>query len=66
MTNPSPTVLVPEWLTVDEVAAALKVTPWTVRHWAKKGEIEYRRYGNLLRFNAGKVLGDSSDTEKAP
>ena len=36
--------------TVEEVAAMLKVTPFTVRRWLKEGQIRGIKFGKLWRI----------------
>jgi excisionase family DNA binding protein len=55
-----------ELLTTDEVAAALKITPRTVRNWAAVGRLERIRIGaKFVRYRLSDVeaLIDSSTSE---
>jgi excisionase family DNA binding protein len=45
----------PTTLTVEEVAARLRVCPRTVQNLAKRGEIPAVRLGKLYRFDAAKI-----------
>jgi len=38
-----------EWLTVEEIAAELKVTPKTVRDWLQRGEFPATKLGRAYR-----------------
>lgn len=42
-------------LTPEEAAAVLKLTPATVRAWAKAGRIPARRFGRLWRFDENEI-----------
>jgi len=43
------------WLTVDELAAALKVNPKSIRRAYRKGEIPVDRFCRFVRFNLERV-----------
>ena len=54
------------WLTVDELAAVLKVSPKSIRRAYRKGEIPVDRFCRFVRFDLERVkearswtLGDS-------
>lgn len=53
------------FLTVDEAAVELGVTPGTVREWAKKGRIPARRFGRLWRFDKNEI-NDAGKVEACP
>jgi len=53
------------FLTVDEAAIELGVTPGTVREWAKKGRIPARRFGRLWRFDKNEI-NDAGKVEACP
>ena len=55
---------VDEVLTLEEVAALLKVSPDAVRSLAEKGEVPGRRFGNDWRFARVAVLGWLADGER--
>ena len=55
---------VDEVLTLEEVAALLKVSPDAVRSLAEKGELPGRRFGNDWRFARVAVLGWLADGER--
>ena len=38
------------WLTVLEAAALWRVTPWTIRQWIKRGEIEAVQFTKRGRY----------------
>jgi excisionase family DNA binding protein len=38
------------FLTSEDVAAALSVTPQTIRNWIKKGALPAERYGHVFRI----------------
>ena len=44
-----------EYLTADEVAAYLGISPETVRRLARSGELPAQRYGKLWRFDPAVV-----------
>lgn len=54
--------VIPESLTVEDVAQALKCSPWTVRRMISRGELKAKRYGTMIRIDpkdlarAGKVI----------
>ena len=65
-----------EMLTVEEVAARLKLTPYTIREWLKAGRIRGIRLGSrragwripaseLERFIAEQGRGERGDEQKA-
>jgi excisionase family DNA binding protein len=39
-----------DYLTSEQVAQALKVTPQTIRNWIKRGYIPAERYGHVFRI----------------
>lgn len=39
------------FLTSEDVAAALSVTPQTIRNWIKKGVLPAERYGHVFRIH---------------
>jgi excisionase family DNA binding protein len=43
------------WLTVDELATALKVNPKSIRRAYRKGEIPVDRFCRFVRFNLERV-----------
>ena len=43
------------WLTVDELAAVLKVSPKSIRRAYRKGEIPVDRFCRFVRFNLERV-----------
>ena len=43
------------WLTVDELAAALKVSPKSIRRAYRKGEIPVDRFCRFVRFDLERV-----------
>jgi len=43
------------WLTVDELAAVLKVNPKSIRRAYRKGEIPVDRFCRFVRFNLERV-----------
>jgi excisionase family DNA binding protein len=45
------------FMTVEEAAHALGVSPCTVREWAKAGKIPARRFGRLWRFDENEIQG---------
>lgn len=49
MTNKSSTTL--RFFTVDEVAAAMAVSPKTVRRWIEQGDLHAHRVGRLVRIS---------------
>src|SRR5256885_7687539 len=44
-----------EWLTPEEVAALLKITPKTVKDWLRAGKLPGRKMGKLWRVQAAEV-----------
>lgn len=45
------------FLTVEQAAIQLGVSPCTVREWAKAGKIPARRFGRLWRFDENEIKG---------
>ena len=43
--------VVPESLTVADVAQALKCSPWTVRRMISRGQLKAKRYGTMIRID---------------
>jgi excisionase family DNA binding protein len=39
-----------DYLTSEQVAQALRVTPQTIRNWIKRGDIPAERYGHVFRI----------------
>jgi predicted site-specific integrase-resolvase len=57
----------PELLRPEEVAAALQVTPRTVRRWGATGQLERVRLGSrLTRYTAASVAALIGSTDGAP
>ena len=50
-----------QYLTVEELAAVLKVSERTVRYWLTKTDIPHRRVGTVVRF----VLAEVDEWMKA-
>jgi excisionase family DNA binding protein len=46
----------PEWMTVDEIAAAMRVARRTVYLMIRRGELPTKRFGRLLRVHRSAVL----------
>jgi len=44
-----------EIMKIDEVAAFLRVSPWTIRHWCCERKIPFHRVGRSVRFHRGEV-----------
>jgi excisionase family DNA binding protein len=64
MTNPAPTVLVPEYLTFAEAAAIARVTKHTMQMWVAAGKVPSRTFGvKAVRIPATFFV---MDAEKAP
>jgi len=43
------------WMTTEEVAAYLSVSPGTVRNWVSQRYIPFARRGRVVRFHRGKI-----------
>jgi len=43
------------WLTVEELAAYLSVSPGTVRNWVSQEYIPHARRGRVLRFHKDRI-----------
>lgn len=54
-TKPAPVAKPEQWLTVQQVADLLQVTPLTVRNRIKSGEMPYRKVGRVYRIPAAVV-----------
>jgi len=50
-----PKVKIEEFLTVDEVAKALKFHPYTVRRLCREGKIPCFKFGGQWRFKNGDI-----------
>lgn len=46
----------PEYLTVNETAALLKVSPFTIREWTKAGKLIKYRISSRIRYKYSEVL----------
>lgn len=46
----------PEYLTVNETATLLKVSPYTVREWTKAGKLIRYRISSRIRYKYSEVL----------
>ena len=44
-----------ELLTIKELAAHLKVSPWTIRAWCSKRFVPYFKLRGLVRFRASEI-----------
>ncbi len=44
-----------EILTIDEIAARLKVSPWTIRAWRSMGYIPYFKLRGVIRFRMSEI-----------
>ena len=43
------------WMTVEEVAAYLTVSPGTVRNWVSQEYIPFARRGRVVRFHRNRI-----------
>ena len=43
------------WITVEEVAAYLTVSPGTVRNWVSQQYIPFARRGRVVRFHRNRI-----------
>lgn len=54
MTNykdtPAPTSIEPEWLTTNEAADYMRITPAVLRNWTSNGRVPYYKIGTLNRY----------------
>lgn len=55
MTEPTPATPAFRWMTKQEVAARLRVTPQTVRRMARDQRLTEYRNGNIVRFREDEV-----------
>ncbi len=53
--KPSATTSLPEQVTVEEFAVALRRAPWTVRKWAREGIIVSSKAGNLILIPSSEI-----------
>lgn len=44
-----------ELLTVEELAAILKVSPWTIRAWCSQKYVPYFKLRGSVRFRSGEI-----------
>jgi excisionase family DNA binding protein len=43
------------WMTVQEVAMYLSVSPGTIRNWVSQRYIPYAKRGRIVRFHRGRI-----------
>ncbi|MHB1934022.1 MAG: helix-turn-helix domain-containing protein [Leptospirillum sp.] len=43
------------WLTINEVAARLGLSPWTIRSWITQKRLGYVRLGRSIRISESEV-----------
>jgi excisionase family DNA binding protein len=43
------------WMTVDEVALYLSVSPGTIRNWVSQHYVPFARRGRVVRFHRGRI-----------
>lgn len=46
----------PQFLTVDEVAALLRVKPRTIYEWTASGKIPFRKAGRITIFDRAEII----------
>src|SRR5262245_56027040 len=52
---PGSAAMTDEVMKVEEVAAFLRVSPWTIRHWCCQRKIPFHRVGRSIRFHKTEI-----------
>lgn len=54
------------WVTADDVAAHISMTPYWVREMAKRGELPAAKFGNYWRFRISQVDAAMTERQETP